>query len=279
MNGGIRHPVSGNIQRMARVRLITFNIAHGRGLSLYQGLHSARYIERNLKKITKVLTDAEVDFVAMQEGDEDSYWNKNINLVEVIRQDTPYHHSYIGLNNVRPGRQSLNYGNALLSRFPISTRHNQPFSQVQLGGKGFMYAEVDIHGAVIPVMNLHLDFRSKWRRVEQIDQVIDFLESRAAPGGHRLQPIICGDFNCPASRAGDAVHRLFEYLESDRHYTLMPEKARTFPAVFPTRTIDFVFMPNRFPVIRTEVLPVYVSDHRPVLVEFEAEAGTVALSS
>lgn len=255
-------------------RLVTFNIAHGRGLSLYQGFHSAEVIESKLKKITKVLTDAEADIVAMQEVDESSFWNKNINLLDVIRTETPYHHSYIGINNTRAGQWNLSYGNALLSRHPIGTRHNQPFSESQLGGKGFMYAEVEIGRVSLPIVNIHLDFRSRSRRVEQIDQVIDFLEARARVEAEgTLQPIICGDFNCPAKRAGDAVHRIFSYLQQDRHYTLLPEGARTFPAHFPTRTIDFVFMPGQCHVNRVDVLPVYVSDHRPVLVEFEVPAA------
>lgn len=254
---------------MDELRLITFNIAHGRGLSLYQGFHSAEVIESKLKKITKVLTDAEADIVAMQEVDESSFWNKNINLVDVIRTETPYHYSYIGINNVREGPWNLSYGNALLSRHPIASRHNQPFSSSQIGGKGFMYAEVDVGHIRLPIVNLHLDFRSRSRRVEQIDKVIEFLDDRTAGGKRVLQPIICGDFNCPARRAGDAVQRIFGYLQQDRHYTLLPENARTFPAHFPTRTIDFVFMPDQFRVHRVEVLPVYVSDHRPVLVEFD----------
>jgi endonuclease/exonuclease/phosphatase family metal-dependent hydrolase len=255
---------------MRSIRLITFNIAHGRGLSFYQGFHSAAGIEKNLKKITKVLTDAEADFVAMQEVDNESYWNKNINLLEVIRSETPYHHSYMGVNNIRTGTQNLSYGNALLSTHPIGSHHNQPFATTRMGGKGFQYVEIDVHGERIPLINIHLDFRSRLRRVEQIDQVIDVLNARDDPAGNRrLQPIICGDFNCPAKRSGDAVHRLFSYLEEDKHYTLWPDRARTFPAHFPARTIDFVFLPNRFLIKRVEVLPVYVSDHRPVLVEFE----------
>jgi len=255
---------------MNSLRMITFNIAHGRGLSLYQGFQSARSIEQNLKKITKVLTDAEADFVAMQEVDNESWWNKNIDLLEVIRLETPYHHSYIGINNTREGAWNLSYGNALLSKHPILTRHNQPFSKSRVGGKGFMYAEIDVDGECVPVVNIHLDFRSRLRRVEQIDKVIEFLEGKdRADGGGRVQPIICGDFNCPARRSGDAVQRIFRYLEEDKHYKLLPGRARTFPAHFPARTIDFVLMPHRYNVTRVEVLPVYVSDHRPVLVEFE----------
>ena len=254
---------------MGVYRVITFNIAHGRGLSLYQGFHSAKYIERNLAKITSVLTEADVDFVAFQEVDQDSYWNKNIDLIKVIQRETPYHHSFIGLNNERGGKRNLNYGNAILSRHPMQAEYNQPFDDKTFGGKGFMYAEITLGGAQLPVINVHLDFRSRQRRVEQIDQLIDFLEGRL--DDINALPIICGDFNCPAKKTGDAVFHLFRYLE-DHGYRVLPDKnaLRTFPAHFPTRTIDFIFMPPRCTIREVSVLPVYVSDHRPVLVEFES---------
>ncbi len=252
---------------MQRFRLITFNIAHGRGLSLYQGMHSGRFIERNLRKITRVLTDARVDFVAMQEVDEDSYWNKHINLLDVIAQETPYHHRFMGINNARAGHQRLNYGNAMLSRHPISVAYNQPFAEVTLGGKGFMYAQINVGGHELGVINLHLDFRSRWRRLEQIEQVISFVTETISAGA--LPPVVCGDFNCPATRPDDAVQRLFGFLQPTCGYSLLPEKARTFPAHLPARTIDFVMVPASYRVTAAEVLPVYVSDHRPVMVEFE----------
>jgi endonuclease/exonuclease/phosphatase family metal-dependent hydrolase len=248
-------------------RIITFNIAHGRGLSFYQGFQSADRIERNLNKITDVLTGARADVVAMQEVDQESWWNKNIDLLEVIRRNTPYHHSYLGINNLRPGARNLNYGNAILSRHPIESRYNQPFELRQIGGKGFMFANIQIGEQCVPVINMHLDFRSRFRRLAQIDVVIDFLKTREPYAEETLMPVICGDFNCPRRRTGDAVHRLFDYL-SDHGYQLFPEKARTFPAHFPTRTIDFIFMPPGCDVLHVQALPVYVSDHRPVLVEF-----------
>lgn len=252
------------------MRLITFNIAHGRGLSLYQGFHSAGNIESKLKKITKILTDAGADIVAMQEVDEGSFWNKNINLLDVIRNETPYRYSYFGINNVREGALNLSYGNALLSRHPIGVSHNQPFKHSQIGGKGFMYTEIDIGTVRLPIINIHLDFRSRSRRVKQIDQVIEFIDERSRDNaGDLLKPVICGDFNCRADRVGDAVQRISDYLDRDREYALVPLGANTFPAHFPTRTIDLIFMPDQFKVTQAEVLPVYASDHRPVLVEFE----------
>jgi endonuclease/exonuclease/phosphatase family metal-dependent hydrolase len=251
-------------------RVVTLNIAHGRGLAPFQGFLSASQIERNLQRIAKVLTDAQADFVVMQEVDQASWWNMNINLLDVIRHNTPYHYSYVGINNIRDGKRNLNYGNAILSKHPIESRFNQPFKLSEIGGKGFMAAEIHIAENSLAVINMHLDFRSRVRRVQQIDRVIEFLETKDLTNNDTLRPIICGDFNCPRTRSGDAVLRLFQYLQ-EHGYNIYPQKARTFPAYFPIRTIDFIFMPQQYTVIDTRVLPVYVSDHRPVLVEFQLD--------
>ncbi|MBL4679598.1 MAG: endonuclease/exonuclease/phosphatase family protein [Pseudomonadales bacterium] len=256
---------------MQKLRLITFNIAHGRGLSPYQGFHSTRYIENILRKITKLLTEADVDIVALQEVDEGSYWNKNINLIEVIRKETPYHHGFFGINNQRGGRKNLNYGNAFLSRYPVHSHHTQPFSIEQIGGKGFMYAEFEVKNQRIPVINLHLDFRSKLRRKQQVDQIIAYLENKPCDG-NALLPIICGDFNCTAQRTGDAAQYLFDYLEREKNYSLLPDGTHTFPAHFPATAIDFIFMPHEYKILHVEVPKVYLSDHRPVLIEFANQA-------
>lgn len=140
-----------------------------------------------------------------------------------------------------------------------------------------MYAEIGLDGSYLRVVNVHLDSRSRQRRVEQIDQLIDFLEGRLDDVS--VQPIICGDFNCPARKTGDAVFHLFRYLET-HGYRLLPETSamRTLPAHFPTRTIDFIFMPPGCAIRDVSVLSVYVSDHRPVLVEFESYEDICALA-
>jgi len=55
---------------MLRYRIVTFNIAHGRGLSPFQGLHGRRRFQRNLQKISKLLDELKPDIVALQEIDE-----------------------------------------------------------------------------------------------------------------------------------------------------------------------------------------------------------------
>ena len=65
------------MMRMQRIRLVTFNIAHGRGLMPLQGMTSARRIRMNLRRIARLLERLRPDIVALQEIDECSRWAGN----------------------------------------------------------------------------------------------------------------------------------------------------------------------------------------------------------
>lgn len=251
------------------IRILTFNIAHGRGLSFYQGFSSEVKIRRNASKIARLIRASGASIVALQEVDEDSHWNRNVNLLRVIQEESGYPYAEIGIHNRREGERPLAYGNALLSKYPVHLWENNPFGQATLGEKGFLYAVVDIDGHPLPVINLHLDYRSRKRRIEQVEQIIAYLCERPHPGRETpLVPIICGDFNSGSRRVDDAVSHLFRFVQNHGDYRLYPEGSRTFPAHFPSRGIDFILLPAPYHRIRCQVLKSYLSDHRPVLLEF-----------
>jgi endonuclease/exonuclease/phosphatase family metal-dependent hydrolase len=260
---------------MARLTLVTFNIAHGRGLSLYQGFHTARGIHANLARIGKLLAAHGADIVAFQEIDESSHWNKHINLLDHLRKESGLTHAYLGVNNRREGLKPLAYGNAILSRHPIRFWQNNPFGTATIGEKGFLYAEVDVGGHALPIINLHLHHRSRKQRIQQVEHVLEYMRTRPCPnraGSHLLAPIICGDFNTHSRRVGDAVQHMFEALLKHGDYEIWPHpKAKTFPAHLPGRALDFILIPRPYRALRCEVLRAYISDHRPVLVEIEFE--------
>ena len=253
------------------LRILTLNIAHGRGLSPYQGLHRGKTIERNLQRIVRLLQREQPDIVALQEVDADSHWNKRIHLLDFLAEEAGYCFSHLGIHNRRGGRLPLAYGNGLLSRFPIENADTQAFGQAELGEKGFLYSELLLPSGHLPVVNLHLDFRSRRRRIDQVERLIDYLEQRHEEKGREVyfSPIICGDFNSRATKGRDAVRHLIGYLEGYCAYQLMPSGGKTFPSILPTHGLDFIFVPPSYEVRRCEVLKSYVSDHRPVIVELE----------
>ncbi len=255
----------------SRLRVLTLNIAHGRGLSPYQGLHSAEAIERNLQRIVRLLQSEQPEIVALQEVDADSHWNRRIHLLDYLAREAGYPHSHLGIHNRREGRLHLAYGNGLLARYPLENPDTRPFGQAPIGEKGFLYCEIGLPGGHLPVVNLHLDFRSRKRRIEQIERLIDYLEERHREKGGEIyfSPLICGDFNSRATVQRDAVRHLVDYLRGHCAYHLLPDGGRTFPSILPTHGLDFIFVPPSYRVYQCRVLKSYVSDHRPVLVDLE----------
>lgn len=253
-----------------RLRLLTFNIAHARGLSLHQGLRTVKQLCANLVKIAKLIQRLDADIVALQEIDENSRWSGSFDHLAYLREHTGLPFTAFGINNRRIGRYHLNYGNAVLSRFPIVHAETVPFGSGQIGEKGFVFVEIDLGKRKrLPLFNIHMHHRSRPQRLKQVIRLMHYLDEqrtiRAAHWG--MPPLVCGDFNNP-SHWPDATSTLLGYFEQTNNYTLLPKTGRTFPSPFPARALDYVFLPEQCQQPKVEIVRSMLSDHRPVLVEF-----------
>lgn len=252
-----------------RLRLITFNIAHGRGLTPIQGITSSRKLRLNLRRIAGLLGENRADLVALQEVDECSVWAGSFDHLDYLRAHAGFPHAAFGINNRRSGLVNLCYGNAILSRFPIAETETIVFGKRKLGEKGFLFAEIDVGGRVVPVVNLHLHFSSRRKRLLQLDMLVNWLRQKERERGWAwtIPPVVCGDFNT-SDKGDDATAALLSHLNDYGDYCLHPYMGRTFPSPLPRRALDFVFVPPGCRAVRSEVIRSFLSDHRPVLVEF-----------
>lgn len=254
---------------MPRLRLVTFNIAHGRGLNPIQGLTSDRKLRLNLRKIAALLDRLAPDVVAMQEIDECSRWAGNFDHLDYLRVHTRFPQAVFGINNRRSGLLNLSYGNAVLARHPIRSAETVVFGQKSVGEKGFLYVELDVAGQCLPLVNLHLHFGSRKQRLQQLERLLAWLREKHRLHGRTwaVAPVICGDFNNPGTR-DDATAMLLSHLSHYCQYTLYPVAGRTFPSPLPQRALDFVFLPEGCAEVRCEIVRSMLSDHLPVAVEF-----------
>jgi endonuclease/exonuclease/phosphatase family metal-dependent hydrolase len=252
-----------------RLRLVTFNIAHGRGLTPIQGLTSSRKLRLNLRRISDLLGKLGADLVALQEIDECSVWAGNFDHLDYLRAHAGFPHAAFGINNRRSGLVNLSYGNALLSRYPIEEIETIVFGKKRVGEKGFLFTEVNVGGRVVPIVNLHLHFSSRQKRMVQLDLLVNWLRTKERERGGQwaIPPIVCGDFNTPDT-GDDATASLFSHLNDYGDYSLHPVMGATFPSPMPRRALDFVFVPPGCKAVKSEVVRSFLSDHRPVLVEF-----------
>lgn len=255
---------------MARMRLLTFNIAHARGaMPVHQGLRSAAKLRSNLGKIAALIRRLEADIVALQEIDENSRWSGSFDHLAYLREHSGLDHGAHGVHNRRGGSYHLAYGNAFLSRWPIRHAETVPFGRGTVGEKGFQFVELTSPAGCLPLVNIHLNHRSRAIRLRQVAHLTRFLEDQHAPRstGWCIPPLVCGDFNNPSHRP-DATATLLGYFERTNRYTLLPKAGRTFPSAWPAWALDYVFLPEQCQEPRAEVVRSWLSDHRPVLVEF-----------
>ena len=255
-----------------RYRLMTFNIAHARGASpVHQSLRSGDRLRANLLKIARLITRFRVDVVALQEIDVDSRWSGSFDHLEFLREHTGLAHLAFGSTNKRVGRFHLNYGNAFLSRFPIHHHESVTFGRGTVGEKGFLFAEIDTPSGRLPMLNAHLHHRSRPARLRQVIRLMHFLDEQRKhrKARWRTGPFICGDLN-NASTQPDATAVLLGYLEQFETYTLLPKGRApyTFPALWPRRALDYIYLTGACEEVSATVVRSYLSDHRPVLAEF-----------
>ena len=92
---------------MQRVRIVTFNIAHGRGLNPIQGLSTAERLRKNLRRIGDLLIRLDADIVALQEIDQCSRWAGNFDQLDYLSRHTGMPYSVFGIHNRREGRVNL----------------------------------------------------------------------------------------------------------------------------------------------------------------------------
>lgn len=252
-----------------RLRVLTFNIAHGRGLTPIQGLTLSRKLRLNLRKIARLIDELKPDVVALQEIDQNSRWAGNFDHLDYLKAHTGFEYSAFGINNRREGLLNLSYGNAFLSRHPIVESENIVFGEKTLGEKGFLFAELDIHGRRVPILNLHLNFRSRHNRFKQVEMVMHYVaeKHRHRRDDWHMSPLVCGDMNNPSHRP-DATAELMRYFSLHGDYTLQPQGGNTFPAHLPRRALDFVFLPPECAEVSCEIGKSKISDHCPVWVDF-----------
>lgn len=255
---------------MPQLRLVTYNIAHGRGLRPIQGLQTRRSMQAHLRRIAALLVKLDADVVALQEIDQDSRWAGNFDHLEYLREHAGYPHSLHGVTTRRGGVFNLCYGNAFLSRHALEEGEAVAFGLRTVGEKGFLFAEIVAGGRRLALINLHLHYRSRKARLEQIGQVFRYLEKQhntRAPHWS-VPPVVCGDFNT-SGKASDATAGLLAELEYFGAYASYPQSGRTFPSPLPTRLLDFVLVPAELKVARCEVVRSWLSDHRPVVITIE----------
>ena len=223
-----------------RLRVLTYNIHHAEGTD---GVF-------DYQRLADRILELKPDIVALQEVDRGTGRASGIDQVAKLSELT-------GMDSVFGAAMPYDggeYGEAILSRFPIEKIKTQPLPFVfGQEPRGMLQARID-PGNGIPVFDLfntHLCHQSESTRVQQVQQMIQILNRSDS-----ATALLAGDLN--ATPDSEPMRLLFgeEWIDT----------------VAPRSDIDYVLVRRRDSWRVREVTIVddlITSDHRPILVELE----------
>ncbi len=228
------------------LRVLSYNIHHGEGVDG----------KLDLRRIAEVIRSARPDVVALQEVDRRVDRSGGVDQAAELAEMT-------GMNVVFGGNISLqggHYGNAILSRFPITRHENRLLPNLNQGEqRGVIDAQIELPGWSSPLRFLatHLDHRGDpAERIASAKAINEWVA-----GTPRQLTLLAGDLNAVV---GSDPLKVFKRQWSHTTDPPLP----TIPVDQPRRQIDYVlFRPaEHWEVVAARVLDEAVaSDHRAIL--------------
>lgn len=235
------------------LRIATYNV------------HKCRGLDRRVlpERIADVLREIDADIVALQEVVSVPRGPRTENQAAYIAEELGLHY-HLGSNRSLRGGE---YGNVLLSRFPVRATRNFNLSVPRREPRGCLRADVELSDAtVLHVFNVHLGTAPRERKYQGWRLAgSEILNSDELEGPR----IMLGDFN-------EWTRGLASRLMSDNlnRADLRGEMSwwRTYPGFLPVLNLDHVYHDStlrveRFRPHRSRTALV-ASDHLPLVADF-----------
>lgn len=230
-------------------RVMTYNIRHAEG----------RDGKINPNRIADLIKQENADIVALQEVDK--------GMTRTQRRDLPAELAALtGMTCIFSNNHSIQggeYGNAILTRFPVLSATNLHYRRVQeVETRGLLQVTLTVHGRPLIFMATHLNHStndiSRWSNLDEIETII---------GQSAGQPmVLCGDFN---SRPASRIHRRLQNRLDDVWLLVGSGYGYTIPSEKPNRRIDYIWLPKDQSLLplKTWIPDSDASDHLPVVAE------------
>ncbi|MGH1565776.1 endonuclease/exonuclease/phosphatase family protein [Mumia sp. DW29H23] len=243
---------NGNGRAARVVDVMTFNIHHGAGAD---GLV-------DLERIAGVIRDSGADVVGLQEVDRHysarSDWaDQAAELADLLGYEVVFG-ANIDRDPPAAGQPRIQYGTAILSRYPILDWSNTWLSRSpNQEQRGLLAAEIDVRGTRLTVLNTHLAASSQTDRIAQTAEIAAVVE--------RQEPtVLVGDLN--ALPDAPEIGTLNDVL-TDAWTVSGRGDGLTYPTDVPKSRIDYLFTTPSAKPLTTRVLTQVTdaSDHLPVV--------------
>ncbi|MEX2105103.1 MAG: endonuclease/exonuclease/phosphatase family protein, partial [Bacilli bacterium] len=167
------------------IKVLTFNIHHGKGIDG----------KLNLDRIAKVIEDSDADIIGLNEVDRYYSWRSGyVDQLGWLSDRLGLNHAFgatVTLKSSKePGAMLRQYGNALLSRFPVVFHKNHVFdvSPRKMEGRALLEVHVLVQGQLVKMYVTHLSL-NPFLRYKQTDSIINKIMN------HHQPVILLGDLN------------------------------------------------------------------------------------
>jgi endonuclease/exonuclease/phosphatase family metal-dependent hydrolase len=232
------------------LRVMTYNIHVGVGMDK----------KLDLARIAGVINAQHPDLVGLQEVDRGVTRTQRIDEIVELAKLTRMDYAFAFNLHYQGGQ----YGVAILTRFPIrATEHRLYQNTREAERRGFIRAEVSVHGSILNFVTTHLDYQNEDGRLFETQQLLSALKDVKGP------LIVVGDFNeIPSGRA----YQLMRYQFGDSWIEARAtDPGFSYPTDKPSKRIDYIFFraSDRVRTKRSWIVTTEASDHVPVVADLE----------
>lgn len=234
---------NGTAQTLTTFRVMSYNIHHAEGLDG----------QIDTQRIADLILLENADIVGLQEVDRGTTRVNGRDLIAELAQQTGM--SFVFSNNL--SFQGGQYGNAILSRFPIKFRDHRLLPKLGSNEqRGWLKAVVDVNGKDLSFWTTHISHDDEAERLMCVTNFNNWLTNEIAP------VIFCGDFN---AIPGSSTYNLMAQDWDDIWTQAGQGNGYTIPVPTPNRRIDFIWNSEGAPLhpVSARVPNSQASDHCP----------------
>ncbi|MDQ0416327.1 endonuclease/exonuclease/phosphatase family metal-dependent hydrolase [Croceifilum oryzae] len=236
-----------------KLRVMTFNIHHGKGTD--------RRVD--LQRIVEIIAAHQCDVVGLNEVD--CYFSKRSHyvdqigwLAEALGMNHAFGHAISSPAKKRVERKR--YGNAILSRYPITFERNHVFQfpSILMEDRSLLESHIQLPTQTLHVYNSHLSL-NPWIHRKQVNYILHHCSDHSSP------TIMMGDWNMrPKSKPWKKIAYHFTDVCQANDPTM---RYATFPSSRPRTQLDYIFVSRDLSVQSAEVVQsnTFASDHLPLL--------------
>lgn len=208
-----------------------------------------------LPRITHFIKSVDPDVVGLIEVDTGSIRSRSVNQAEKIAADLQMNTSY----ETKYGEKSIN------QILPIVRKQGNAFMAApRVHGERFHYFDTGIKRLIIElemdefaVFLVHLSLKYRHRHL-QLRHLYDLIQETAKP------VVVAGDFNTFWGK-----NEIYLFMKAAGLTSANPDSIPTYPSRAPRKELDFILYQDGINVTAFEVPDVKLSDHLPLVCDFE----------